>query len=1002
MYVIDDWSCEEFEEYLGKMAASDVTHQVVCDESKVLAQCIDERWDNEYSQYADESVHVKDTNGQILGDAKSSFYLNLVSKPWLSAGVGTNLFIPRDLFIRSDFVYGLLEDHVKYSAADLKNSAFISTLRIRESLSVDGMISEMKKWSNTQSGNSVEGLQSKEFTTSLEHMSKVYSFLFERMSQSEDERRKISEAFLKNALIFVPRRYPESSSSKQIHMAHRLPGSFYLVKDVCWRDPTDVASKLLKDHGKITTRHLLQGYYHSYSRSSGQQSLAAFFVEQLNVQETPNIDEYIEMASTVAEVAGFPTPSSLSDMLKIFSVLGRKCIACYHNDSIRVEDQINPTMAAFLKQSLEGEEKSIFPSFGKWVSLSDKPLLPDVKSLLKIFQNVKAKDFPEGEGRIEKKKGVYFLDLGDLFQQQKQRSASVQRKPQREREEMKQNVSLFLKICEVKALSECITKEFIARGVVQYQCVPIQKWFHQLMPPVQRFLHSKNPAVYDELTRQGFAQKLLKMQFASVGSLETVYSLSTHPDIRIPIEEKSGVETVGSIFCLYVVQNCLDNADVLNAEVVKLMLGEKKQGSSELHNFLVAIRGYNGSDIEFFLEEIQGLEPLPDGEELWCVPPPEEPDVVEVEEEAPLEVTPSHNTDMPLSCRAGDEGLHSWPPKSAAQFDKTRKREGEPSDDNTLKMWPPPAPPDSMKKSQEEEEQRQGRLTQRDADVERPKEHEVRARESDEKADVAHQQHHHPLQPVVLPRPPAEKMVDHTNEQMYPNSTTVEGVIEEELLKEYSPHENESTVRNAAHINPQPSQISALGDVAMVTDHGYQARQIPPSHAYLWFDGGTQDIDFEDLPVHDDMKILNQMPPDENSNREDIGRWGEQCVFEFLLNQAKFPPPGMEVEIVWMNEKGNTTHPYDLEIRRRPACVQEEEYSKTTVITYVEVKTTSSDQKEIFEISVPELQFALEKQKAFHLYRVFNAGNPSCLRIRRLQNLAAQLGRKNVKLCMVI
>ena len=71
------------------------------------------------------------------------------------------------------------------------------------------------------------------------------------------------------------------------------------------------------------------------------------------------------------------------------------------------------------------------------------------------------------------------------------------------------------------------------------------------------------------------------------------------------------------------------------------------------------------------------------------------------------------------------------------------------------------------------------------------------------------------------------------------------------------------------------------------------------------------------------------------------------------------------------------------------------------MITFVEVKTTSSDQKEVFELSVPELSFAREKQNALHLYRVFNAGKPS-VRIRRLKNLAAQLERKTVKLCMVI
>lgn len=71
------------------------------------------------------------------------------------------------------------------------------------------------------------------------------------------------------------------------------------------------------------------------------------------------------------------------------------------------------------------------------------------------------------------------------------------------------------------------------------------------------------------------------------------------------------------------------------------------------------------------------------------------------------------------------------------------------------------------------------------------------------------------------------------------------------------------------------------------------------------------------------------------------------------------------------------------------------------MITFVEVKTTSSDQKEVVELSVPELSFALENGNALHLYRVFNAGKPS-VRIRRLKNLAAQLERKTVKLCMVI
>lgn len=939
-----------------------------------MAQCIDERWENKYAQFADGSVHVQDTNGHVLTETRSSFYLNLVSKPWMAASTGeTNLFLPRDLFVWSDFVYQLLEDHVKYVAADLKSNAFISTLRIRESVNVDGMISEMRQWS-APCGESMDESQPHEFTTSIAHMSRVYFYLFEKMSQNEEDRRKINDAFHKNALIFVPHRHPESSS-QQPQLARKTSGSFLLKKDVCWRDPTDVAVKLFVEHGKVTTRRLLERHY---SSPTSHPSLAAFFIDQMHVDETPNVDEFIEMASTVAEVAGFPTPSSSNDMLKIFATLGNKCVARGHNDSIRVEKQIDKNMAAFLKQSLEREQMCIFPSFGKWVALTDKPLLPDDKSLLKIFQ---------------KEKSVHFLDFGDFFQPQKHRPSM--RKPQHDREEMQHNVSLFLKTCEVKSLSECITKEFTP-NLVQYQCGPLQKYFHQLIPSVQRFLHSRNPAVYDELNHQGFAQKLLQMQFASVQSLETVYSLSTHPDVRIPIKEKSGMQAVGSTYCFYVVQEYQENADVLNAEMVKLLLGGKKQGASDLSNFLVAVKNYDGNDLELFLEEVQGLDPLPVGEELWSVPPPEEPDIAEVEEEATSEAVPLH-ADVRNSSKPGDGGLHSWPPKSAAQYDKTRQREGESSSESSLKMWPPPAPPDSVKKPPEEGNQEhlaQGRLTQRDNNTERPVVHQERPREKDETVSARDHpvqtmpmQHHVPSAVKTTP----ESTVLNTNDKNDPKSPLVGGTTD-------SLHtENSSSKHNTSHVGPQPPQIPGPAEPCIVANPG----QTSPTRSYLWFNGVTAEVDFEDLPFNGDMRILDRIPLADNPNREDIGRWGEQCVFEFLQNQAKYVPPDVQVEIVWVNERGNTTAPYDIEIRRHLNGVGGDE-KRTTVSTYIEVKTTSSDQKELFELSAPELRFAINKQEALHLYRVFNAGKPNSVRIVRLQNLAAHLERKTVKLCMVI
>ena len=201
-------------------------------------------------------------------------------------------------------------------------------------------------------------------------------------------------------------------------------------------------------------------------------------------------------------------------------------------------------------------------------------------------------------------------------------------------------------------------------------------------------------------------------------------------------------------------------------------------------------------------------------------------------------------------------------------------------------------------------------------------------------------------------------------------------------------------------MEPPPPRLSSPVEMSTGTIFGDVAKQTSLSRSYLCFDRGPSEFDFEDLSFNGDMRILGGIPLVDNPNREEIGRWGEQCVFEFLLDQARCDPSGA-VEIVWINEKGNTTTPYDIEIRRHKCGVGGGD-NLTPVVTFVEVKTTSSDQKDVFELTVQELQFAWAHQEAFHLYRVFNAGKPGKVRIRRLQNLAVHLERKTIKLCVLI
>lgn len=882
---------------------------------------------------------------------------------------GTNLSLPSDLFVKADAVYHLLGDHVNYVSADLKSPSFVRALGIRKSIGVDGMINELRRWSDV-CDKKMDRNRGKDFKTSIAHMSRVYSFLSEKMSQSDEERKKITEAFLQNALIFVPHRdrhlefLPSRPESK-------VSGLFLLKKEVCWSDPTDISLKLFKKHGKVPTRRLLGCFY---ACSGPNQSLEGFFVDQMDVDLTPNVDEYIEMATTVADAAGFPTPSSLSDMLKIFATLGRKCVSLSLKNSTQVEEKIDENMAAFVKKYLQGERKCIFPTSDKWVALSDQPLIADDKAMVKIFH---------------KEKSVYFLDLGDFFQPQKRGSTSRAFEPQFDRDKMEHFVSLFLMICEVKALSGCIKKELVPIGSVKYQCTPVQKFFHQNIPYVQRFLYSKYPSVYDKLKNEGFAEKLLHMQFASVQSLETLYSLTTHSNVATPLKVRSGIQELGITSCFFVVQEHQERADVLNAEMAKLLLGGKKEGSSELINFLVAVKTHSGDNFEGFLEDVQGLEPLPEREERWSVPPPKEPEKDENERSATNEDVPSLDKTQAQS-RSGDGSLRSWPPKSSRHCSKSSKRRGETRSDPKFKIWPVPAPPESVDKLPKAA----GRfnLVQKTPGQPHIKSSQV-SRKSRER-DETKTEHEHPAEvnPIQHQTPndnhrPAETMVEGTEVNESQLNITEAG-------DDFCPRGKKSHI----HIHPSPHQMPSPGEKSAVTIPEDLTRHASSRGARFWFDKGPYDFDDEDLPINDKMRTMHVPPLMENPNREEIGRWGEEYVFEFLQEQVRCDLSG-SVEIVWINEKGNTTAPYDIEIRRNGVRGGDD---RRPVLTYVEVKTTSSDQKDIFELSVQQLQFARAHQDAFHLYRVFNAGKPKNVRIRRLQNLAEDLERKAVKLCLVI
>ena len=127
--------------------------------------------------------------------------------------------------------------------------------------------------------------------------------------------------------------------------------------------------------------------------------------------------------------------------------------------------------------------------------------------------------------------------------------------------------------------------------------------------------------------------------------------------------------------------------------------------------------------------------------------------------------------------------------------------------------------------------------------------------------------------------------------------------------------------------------------------------------------------------------MAQMLGPVDASSRDATGRWGEQLVATELTRAAA----GTPFTIAWLNEKDEIGLPYDIEIRR--SCMD----APDLLECYVEVKTTTSQEKRLFEVSPGEIDMARREQNRYAIYRVFGAGSEQ-VSISSLQNPAAHLG----------
>ncbi|GMF65006.1 unnamed protein product [Phytophthora lilii] len=142
-------------------------------------------------------------------------------------------------------------------------------------------------------------------------------------------------------------------------------------------------------------------------------------------------------------------------------------------------------------------------------------------------------------------------------------------------------------------------------------------------------------------------------------------------------------------------------------------------------------------------------------------------------------------------------------------------------------------------------------------------------------------------------------------------------------------------------------------------------------------------------PAGQAMQSLSMPNTMTKEEREAIGRWGEEYVFNQLKQQ--YADNESELTVEWVNEKEESGLPYDLTLS-----------SAGKVVEYIEVKSTRTMEKGVFEISMNELDQAAIHGSTYSIYRVFNAGNPALCRVIRMKNPVSLVRQRKIQLALVM
>lgn len=134
--------------------------------------------------------------------------------------------------------------------------------------------------------------------------------------------------------------------------------------------------------------------------------------------------------------------------------------------------------------------------------------------------------------------------------------------------------------------------------------------------------------------------------------------------------------------------------------------------------------------------------------------------------------------------------------------------------------------------------------------------------------------------------------------------------------------------------------------------------------------------------------------PCDVSDPRAVGRWGEALVYNFLCATR----PGWSVE--WLNEHTESTSFYD--VKMVSPLENSKHGNRGRRVVFVEVKTTRSRDKNVFEMSPNEWSFASRPGVDYRVFRVFSAGDKQNVRIVVVKDPAKMVQERGIALCLAI